>query len=118
MSEADSTSAPLNQVDDEYSFTFSSEIAQKLGEAMKENATTESQASDLGMERNVGKTANPPSVITETQASDLSGERNVGKTTNPPIATCIDNDGDLPRGNTLEDTRGGGGRVLISGGKL
>ena len=84
MSEADSTSAPLNQVDDEYSFTFSSEIAQKLGEAMKENATTESQASDLGMERNVGKTANPP------------------------IATCVGDDRDLFGGYTLKDTLGGG----------
>ena len=73
------------QVDDEGNRIPNSEIAQKLGEAMDENSTTETLPSDLGRERNVGNTANPP------------------------IATCIDDDRDLLRGNTLKDTRGGGG---------
>ena len=116
MSEADSTSTPLNQVDDECNRTFNSEIAQKLGEAMEETATTETQASDIGRERNVGNTANPPNVARETQASDLGRERNVGNTADPPIATCVGDDRDVLRGNTLKDTLGG--RVLISGGTL
>ena len=92
MSEADSTSTPLNQVDDDCNCTFNSEIAQKLGEAMEENATTETQASDIGRERNAGNTANPPNV------------------------TRMEDDRDPLRGNTLKDTLGG--RVLTSGGIL
>ena len=85
MSEADSTSTPLNQVDDECNRTFNSEIAQKLGEAMEENATTETQASDIGRERNAGKTANPPSVTTENLASDIGREKNAGETAILPV---------------------------------
>ena len=116
MSEADSTSTPVNQVDDECNHTFNSEIAQKLGEAMEETATTENQASDIGRERNVGNTANPPNVARETQASDIGRERNVGNTANPPNVTRVEDDRDPLRGNTLKDTLGG--RVLTSEGIL
>ena len=109
MSEADSTSTPVNQVDDECSHTFNSDITQKLGEAMEENALSENLDSDIVGERNVGNTANPPKRTHETQASNLGRERNVGYTADPPIATCVGDDRDVLRGNTLKDTLEGGG---------
>ena len=107
MSVADSTTALVDQADD-CSHTFNSDIAQKLGEAMEENTSTEDHASVISGERNVGYTANPPIKAHETHASDLSRERNVGKTANPPIATCVGDDRDLFGGYTLKDTLGGG----------